>query len=371
MPSGDALDALSEELVAGLDDEARAARLELIGDLRRAGVTDDELRAAHAQDRLALLPLDLLLRSEGDRTLDQIADAAGVDVEDLIQTRRALGLPVERDAAIYGHALRDQATRLRAALDAGVPIEALVELNRVIGRSIAAIVAGGRDTIARTLGSGELFDEHLRSHAVVRAVEQLMPVLREVLLYAYDEHTRELVRNEQAGALALPAGGADVRDVAVAFADLVGFTRLGEQSAPGELSMMARRLEALADDNLRPGVMLVKTIGDEVMLASPDASALAESVLGLVTAAGQPDSGLPGLRAGAATGPAVRRAGDWYGAPVNLASRLTALAEPGALLADRAFRDAAAGAATWSDAGERQVRGVADPVATYAAREPA
>ena len=360
-----ALDAVSEELVAGLDDDARAARLELIGDLRRAGYSDDELREAHAQDRLALLPLDLLLRSEGERTLGQIADAAGVDVEDLIRTRRALGLPVDREAAIYGHALRDQATRLRAALDAGVPIEALVELNRVVGRSIAAIVAGGRDTIASTLGSGARFDEHLRSHAVVRAVEQLMPVLRDVLLYAYDEHTRELVRNERAGALALPAGGSGVRDVAIAFADLVGFTSLGDALGPGEAGAVAARLEQLAGEALRPPATLIKTIGDEVMLASPDAGALAESVLGLLAAADGADD-LPALRAGAAAGPAVSRAADWYGAPVNLASRLTALAEPGTLLADRAFREAVGDTAAWSDAGDRQVRGVAEPVATYA-----
>jgi adenylate cyclase len=200
---------------------------------------------------------------------------------------------------------------------------------------------------------------------VATAVEQLMPMMRDVLLYAYDEHAREVVRNEKAGALSLAAGDADVREVAIAFADLVGFTSLGDERGPGEASAAAGLLEKLAGDALRPGVTLIKTIGDEVMLASPDAAALAEAVVGLLAAA-EGASELPRLRA--AAGPAVSRAADWYGAPVNLASRLTALAEPGTVLADQAFRRAAGdGSARWVEAGAREIRGVERPVATFAA----
>src|SRR4051812_15090694 len=231
---------------------------------------------------------------------------------------------------------------------------------------MAAVVAAGRDVITRTLGPGAELNEHQQAIGVAAAVQELMPMMTDVLLYAYEEHARELVRNEQAGVLALVEGAPDVRRVAIAFADLVGFTSLSDTLEPGEVSAVAGRLEHLAGEALRPPATLIKTIGDEVMLASPDAGALAESVLALLAAADSADD-LPALRAGAAAGPAVSRAADWYGAPVNLASRLTALAEPGTLLADRAFRDAASEAAAWSDAGERQVRGMADAVATYTA----
>jgi adenylate cyclase len=212
---------------------------------------------------------------------------------------------------------------------------------------------------------GAGLDEMQQATGVASAVEQLMPMMRDVLLYAYDEHAREVVRNEKAGALALAAGDADVREVAIAFADLVGFTSLGDERGPGEASAAAGLLEKLASDALRPEVTLIKTIGDEVMLASPDATALAESVVSLLAAAESAPE-LPRLRAGAAVGPAVSRAADWYGAPVNLASRLTALAEPGTLLADQAFRRAAGdGPAQWVESGAREVRGVARPVATF------
>lgn len=72
---------------------------------------------------------------------------------------------------------------------------------------------------------------------------------------------------------------------------------------------------------------LIKTIGDEVMLVSTDPVALLDGVLDLVDA-NEPDDRLPRLRVGVATGMAVSRAGDWYGSPVNLASRVTGLARP-------------------------------------------
>jgi adenylate cyclase len=356
---------IREELSEGLHGDEREARLALVDHLLGLGCSDVELREAHAANRLALLPLELLLAAEGDRTMAEVAEDHGVDVDDLDRTRRALGLPADREAAVYGEALARHATRLRSATDAGVPVDVLVDINRVVGRSMAAIVAAGRDAVARTLRSGTGLNEHQQAIGVAAAVQELMPMMTDVLLYAYEEHARELVRNEQAGVLTLAEGAPDVRQVAVAFADLVGFTSLGDALGPGEAEAVAVRLERVAGEALRPPTTLIKTIGDEVMLASPDAPALAESVIGLLAAADHADD-LPALRAGAAAGPAVSRAADWYGAPVNLASRLTALAKPGTLLADRAFREAAADAARWTEAGDRQVRGVAEPVATYA-----
>lgn len=66
-----------------------------------------------------------------------------------------------------------------------------------------AVAAAGRDVIAATLGD-EATGEHEQAVQVAAAVEQLIPLMRDVLLYAYDEHARELVRNEQAGALTPP-----------------------------------------------------------------------------------------------------------------------------------------------------------------------
>lgn len=128
------------------------------------------------------------------------------------------------------------------------------------------------------------------------------------------------------------------REVTVCFADLVDFTRLGEAVPPEEPENLANRLTCLARDVAAPPVRFIKTIGDAVMFVSTDAAALLRAALGLVAAAEKDD--LPQLRVGLAAGKAVGRAGDWFGSPVNLASRVTAMARPGAVLVAESAHDA-------------------------------
>jgi adenylate cyclase len=158
------------------------------------------------------------------------------------------------------------------------------------------------------------------------------------------------------------------RQVAISFADLVGFTRLGEEVPPDELGRLAVRLERLATEAAEPPVKLVKTIGDAAMLASPEPEPLLEATLRLIDAADGEGEEFPQLRAGAALGDALPRAGDWFGRPVNLASRITSIARPGSLLAEREVREAAGEGYSFSFAGERRLRGIRQPVALYRAR---
>jgi adenylate cyclase len=77
---------------------------------------------------------------------------------------------------------------------------------------------------------------------------------------------------------------------------------------------------------------------------------------------------LPPARAGIAYGPALLRAGDFYGHAVNLASRVTGVARPGSVLATKEVRDAAADDFDWSAAGKHRFKGVSDTVALFRAR---
>jgi adenylate cyclase len=115
-------------------------------------------------------------------------------------------------------------------------------------------------------------------------------------------------------------------------------------------------------------VRLVKTIGDAAMIVGPDAHAMLELALDLVDAADAEGAEFPQLRVGMAAGAALSRAGDWYGRPVNLASRVTGIARPGSVLATREVRDAASEAYRWSSAGARSLKGVEGPVRLYRAR---
>ena len=199
------------DLADGLEDRERAARPALIEGLLDRGCTPGEIRGAHERGRLALLPLELTLRDEGSRSLEEIGAEHGVDPEALEITRRALGLPAERGQPLYGRAVDGQAQRLRNALDAGVPLEALVTINRVVGRAMATIASAARDTMETLLAQTDV-DESVRALRAAEATEALLPDFEQVLVYALGEHVRELVRLEagdlpriRAGAAAGPA----------------------------------------------------------------------------------------------------------------------------------------------------------------------
>jgi adenylate cyclase len=156
----------------------------------------------------------------------------------------------------------------------------------------------------------------------------------------------------------------------IAFADLVGFTRLGEEIPAEDLGRVAERLEVLAGEVVEAPVRLVKTIGDAVMLTAPDPSPLVNCALALVDATDRyaAEEELPQVRVGVAHGPAVVRGGDVFGRAVNLASRVTSIARAGSVLATRDVRDAAREDFQWSSAHARRIKGLPEPVPLYRAR---
>ena len=107
------------------------------------------------------------------------------------------------------------------------------------------------------------------------------------------------------------------------------------------------------------------------MLASPEPEPLLEAALGLIDGAEAEGGDFPQLRAGAALGPALASAGDWFGAPVNLASRITSVARPGSLLVDGSLYESVGEDFRASFAGERRLKGIREPVALFRMRRAA
>jgi adenylate cyclase len=103
------------------------------------------------------------------------------------------------------------------------------------------------------------------------------------------------------------------------------------------------------------------------MLVSPNAIPLLNAALDLSDAAAAAD--LPGLRTGIASGRAISRAGDWFGTPVNVASRVTAIANPRSVLVEEATWTLAGSAAgfVWTRHGARRLKGIRDEVALFIA----
>jgi adenylate cyclase len=352
-------------------DAERDARRELLYYCHERGASIEQLREAVATGRLTLLPAEQTLAGDGPRyTPREVADISGVDLDLLERSTAALGGPHhDPDEPSLTQADIQAALAVKAFRDAGLPEDGMLQVTRTIGMSTARIADANRELIARTLmrpGDNES-DLALRFAA---AAEQLLPLIGPILVYALQVHTLERVRRDVIGAADLASGEIDgaVR-VTVCFADLVGFTKLGERIAVAELGLVAERLEELASAVAEPPVRLVKLIGDAAMLVSTEPAPMITAALRLVEAAEQ-EQEFPLLRAGIAHGSALARTGDYYGRPVNLASRITAIARPGSVLLDATAKQAAGDNFSYSYAGERRLKGFDPLLKLYRARDP-
>jgi adenylate cyclase len=367
-----AIDFEAEGLLDGLEGDDRGERLALLQRLVADGWALPELRRATANDSLMFLPAERVIVGPERYTADEIAQRSGVEREFLEAVRRANGLPnPEPDEPIFSELELESAQMVRTAREAGISDDEILELGRVLGRGLSQVAeAARRIPLARALEPG--ITEYDLASGFAASVSQLYPMLQPLLANALALHLRQGAQTEVISALerrggALPGS----REVTICFADLVGFTRLGEEVAPEELGALATRLESLARELVEPPVQLVKTIGDAVMLSSGEPQPMVDAALELLDAAEREADDFPQLRAGAALGRALPRAGDWFGRPVNLASRVTQIARPGSLLIERELREGVPDEAyRFSYAGERRIRGVRDPVRLFRVRHP-
>jgi adenylate cyclase len=367
-----AIDFEAEGLLEGLEGRDRTARLELLEELAADGVPLEELKRAVADERLALLPVERVLAGEGPRyTAAEVAERAGLEPEFLLRQRQALGLSVpDPEAAEFTDDDLEAAKRARALRDAGLPEEGMLEVSRIIGRAMSQVAAANRELIAEAIlqpGDTER-DVGLR---FAQAAEQLLPLVGPVLQYVLNLHQREVVRNDVIGRAQLASGQfANTTEITVCFADLVGFTRLGEELSVEDLRVVTDRFSELASEAAVSPVRLVKLIGDAAMLVAPETDPVLDAALWLIDRVEAEDETFPLVRAGVARGPALPRAGDWYGRPVNLASRITGVAYASSALASSDVKKSARGDYRWSDAGRRRFKGISGSVHLHRVRAP-
>jgi adenylate cyclase len=373
MAGGTDIDFAAEGLLDDLEGEARAARLGLLEQLSGEGVTLRELRDAVAAGHLTLLPVERVIAGAGPRySAREIAAKAGIDLDLLLAFRAALGIPYgdDLDDRVANEADLETAERMRAILDAGFPTEELLRNARTVGMATARVAEANRELVVRNLTSPGDTERDIADR-LVQTTEFLLPLGSEFLVYAFQANLLEQVKRDVIAAADLQAGeigGAVERSVC--FADLVEFTSLGEEIAPEELGQVVDHFEELATVVAVTPVRLVKTIGDAVMLVSPEAGPLVEAALDLVAAAAAEGDQFPVLRAGIATGPTLPQSGDYYGRSVNLASRVTGIARPGSVLVDTPTREAAGEGFAYSFAGERRLKGIDSRTKLFRVRRP-
>ncbi|OBK86781.1 cyclase [Mycolicibacter heraklionensis] len=347
-------------LFDGLDASAREERAELVVWLLEEGFGLDQIRAEVAP---MLMPAHRALGNDGKYVSERSVSADnGIELALLQGIERALGLPrlEDPDAALLLRADGEAAVRLQQLIGAGLdPGQVLLMIRRLSEGISRAVPAFRYSTISAIMRPGLTELEVAKAHEEI--VRTIIPLLGDMIRDILFVQLRRVLEGEEVNATERAAGVAlpGARQLAVAFADMVGFTRLGEAIPPEELVGLVERLADLAHEVVNPPVRLVKTIGDAVMLVSSDAAKLLGATLQLLDrAADDPD--LPQLRAGIASGWAVSRARDWFGSPVNVASRVTSVAEPGEVMTEGAAREAIGEAPgyAWSFVGTRALKGV-------------
>jgi class 3 adenylate cyclase len=158
-------------------------------------------------------------------------------------------------------------------------------------------------------------------------------------------------------------------DAAFLFADIAGFTAFTERHGDLRAAELAWRLRLGVEEQLDHDAHVVKTIGDAVMARIGDPAAAADAGRRIVSSA-LPQADDPPLRVGIHWGPAVECAGDYFGAAVNVAARVAALAEPGEVLVTGELASAATGhSLELVDRGTRALHNVARPTRIHAVVE--
>lgn len=360
-------DFAAEGLLDGLEGAEREARLELLRALHGEGCALEQLREAAAAGRLALLPVEQLLGERRRFSLEDCARETGLSDDFLLRNHTALGLPRPAGAIpVYDEDHVENLRVIAALLQAGFREEDLLGVSRVLGGSARKISEAFIDVLSAALvGPDDTeADIALRYAGLARGfAPQLDRMMGGVVrLQLLDVIRREAVGHVERATGRLSGG----REVAVAFADLAGFTALSEQVDVEEVGALAARFEALAARFAEPPVLLVKVLGDGAMLVCDDAAALLAAVIGIVDEAEAAE--LPPVHVGMTHGPALRSAGDWYGRTVNLAARLCGAAAPGTVLVTPEVRDAAGDGFEYAEEPAVAVKGIAGPVAVLRAR---
>jgi adenylate cyclase len=363
------IDFAAEGLLDGLEGSQRTERIALLAQLAADGVPLSELRRSTAAGTIMYLPADRVIVGSERYTAGEVARLSDVDGSFLVAARRAMGLPIpELDEPVYTEAELESARMIHVARDAGISDEEVLDLLRVLGRGLSQVAETLRALPLKLVLEPGMSEPEL-ANRYAQAAGALYPLVNPLVDSVLTLHLKHATQSTVVSALERSGGQLPgSRDVTVCFADLVGFTRLGEEVPPDELGRLAVRLEELATDVVAPPVRLVKTIGDAAMLASPNPEPVIGAALSLIEAADAEGEYFPQLRAGAALGQALPRAGDWFGRPVNLASRITSVARPGSLLVERELRESVEDGYRWSFAGERKLKGIRGGVPLYRAR---
>jgi len=352
---------------------AAVSHARIVARLRERGHPLEDIRRATEEGRLAFGYIDELFPSVDDReyTVRQAARETGLEPALVERVVSALGMNPAQAQSLSSQDV--QLLRYVAAvLDAGLPLVAMLQLVRVYGQAMAQVADAEvrlfhlyvHEPLMRSGASGiEMADEML---AITR---ELLPLASPVMDQVHQRYLQHFVEQDVVGHMESDLDG-DAADlgrlkVAIAFADLAGYTRLTEEEGELEAVDAVERFVEAVETKLPDDARVIKTIGDEVMIVGSDPGALTDWAVGFQQL--QSDPPLP--RIGIHYGEALYRDGDYYGRDVNIASRVAARSAGGEVLVTRPLVERGGPHLEFERIAEVRLKGFAESTEIFIARQ--
>ncbi len=358
---------LEEFEAAGLyspEADAETGRLDLLNWLDSAGVSVDDMVAAHAIGALGaivgdkrLLPGDRLSRSEAHA----VSSLPPAEFDTFARAFGFVAIDADPEGEVSFSKTEVESFELFHSISSMFSHEEALGFIRVVGSAIGRIAdaavsmfLGDVESPMVVEGGSEL-ELALKVNDAIGLLDgfaaHLDPILRRHVFQAVDRSRRSMIAVDERFRYRY----------AVGFVDLVGFTEFSQTMNARELGEFIRDFEGRAHDVVTSvGARVVKLIGDEVMFVSPEPGAACVAASALMEGFGR-DHKRVVPRGGLAYGDVLVRGGDYYGSVVNLASRLADAAVPQELLVTQELATASS-SCQFEPAGRRMVKGFADPI---------
>lgn len=333
--------------------------------LRALGLDPERVERAAAEGRLLEATVEHALADDARYTAAEVAERAGLEVSTFLRRIETLGRARPgNDEPAFGDEDLQAAGRIRVLTELGLSESAQLDQLRVVRPALNQIAeAFVQMVVHRAVDDAR--DELELAVRYAELADTLVPLAEPILGYALRIYLRQALRNIIIGHDDIILGHlAKTQEVTVCFADLVSYTSLAERLDAGALARVTARFGELVALAAGPPVRLVKMLGDGAMLVSGDTGALVDTATEMLQAAEVEGEHFPAVHVGLSRGMALPQTGDWYGPPVNRASRIGAAAPGGKAWGDHAVVRAAHGH-RWRGLGDRQLKGIDAPTPLY------
>ena len=350
---------------------AAVATARIVARLRERGHSLASMRRAAETGRLAFGYIeDLFPADEGEHTFEDAARETGLEPALIERVWQSVGFPSGDRASISDDDL--QLLRyIAAVLAAGFPLVAFLQLVRVYGQALAQM-ADAEVRLFHLYVHEPLMRDGVGGLEMAEEMEglarELLPLSSPIMDHLHQRFLQHFVEQDVIGHME-----ADLEDealelgrlrVAIAFADLAGYTRMTEEAGEEEALTAVERFVQAVEDTLPDDARIIKTIGDEVMVVGSDPAALTGWAVGFQDR--HFERPLP--RIGIHYGETLYRDGDYYGREVNQAARVAARAAGGEVLVTRPVVEAAGREIEFDPIGQVRLKGFAHVTELFLAR---